>query len=258
MPIQLETERPASYLQRLADSEFGRAYKSLVTEELRLEPGATVLDLGCGPGADLRALADAVGIGGQVVGIDHDKEAVAAAATLLSDLAQVDVRRGDVHVLDLEDESVDRVHTDRVLQHVADPAGVLREVTRVLRPGGLAALAEPDWDTLVIDFPDPVVSVSYRTFITERVVRHPRIGRALPRLCERTGLRATRVLPVTAIFRDVTDADQVFGFERVTTRAVDAGHFTATQADSWLEHLRTEPFFASVSMFVTMATRLDD
>ena len=50
--------------------------------------------------------------------------------------------RGDIHAVGLPDASVDRVHTDRVLQHVADPAGVLAEVARVLRPGGLFGLVE--------------------------------------------------------------------------------------------------------------------
>lgn len=251
----LEAERPASYLRRLAASEFGRAYKSLVVDELRLEPGATVADLGCGPGTDLGAFAAAVGPKGRVVGIDSDEEAIGQAVAGLSDRANVALRVGDIHAIDLPDRSIDRVHTDRVLQHVADPDQVLREVARVLRPGGLVALAEPDWGTLVIDFPEPATPDAYRTFITDRVVRNARIGRALPNVCERAGLHATRVVPITAVFRDVAEADRVFGFRRVSTRAVHAGYLTGSQRDAWLEHLRTKPFFASMSLFVTVATR---
>jgi len=255
MNTVLETERPANYLSRLAASELGQAYKSLVIDELRIEPGATVVDLGCGPGADLAAFATAVGPRGRVVGIDSDAQAIAEATAKFSEYVEVDVRVGDVHELDLADRSIDRIHTDRVLQHVASPGTVVGEAARVLCPGGIATFAEPDWDTLVINFPEPATPVAYRRFITDQVVRNARVGRTLPDLCERNGLHAARVIPITAVFRDIAEADRVFGFHRVTERAVHAGYLSAVAGDAWLDHLRTERFFASVSLFVTVATR---
>lgn len=251
----LEAERPSDYLTRLAGSELGQAYKSLVVDEMRIDPGSTVLDLGCGPGADLAAFAAATGRTGRVIGIDSDAEAIGHATAAASRNPETEVWVGDVHELALADRSVDRVHTDRVLQHVARPDVVLSEVARVLRPGGIAAFAEPDWDTLVIDFPDPAVPTAYRRFITDHVVRNARVGRSIPGMCERQGLRATRVIPVTAVFRDVEEADRVLGFQRVTSRAVAAHHLSATAAAAWLERLLAEPFFASVSLFVTLAER---
>jgi len=249
----LETERPADYLARLAASDLGRAYKTLVLDEMDIGAGDLVLDLGCGPGADLAGFAAAVGAEGRVVGIDSDPGAVRDAVRLASAWSQVTVEEGDVHALRSSDGSVDRVHTDRVLQHVGDPDVVVGEVARVLAPSGLACFAEPDWDTLVIDHPDASIAGSYRSFVTDQVVRNARIGRRLPALCERHGLRVRRVIPITAVFRDVTEADRVLGFERVTTRAVAAGYLDDEQAARWLAHLRTEPFFASVTLFVTVA-----
>lgn len=207
--------------------------------------GAFLVDLGCGPGADLPRFARAVGPAGRVLGIDHDASAVDAALGATSSYPQVQVVQGDVHRLELSSASVDRIHTDRVLQHVADPSAVVAEVAHVLRPGGVAAFAEPDWDTLVIDFPEPATVAGYRRFVTERVVRNPRIGRHLPALCERHGLTSTRVLPVTAVFRDAQDADRVLGFRRVTERAVEAGYLSRADGAAWLARLGEPPFFAS-------------
>ncbi|WP_308280805.1 methyltransferase domain-containing protein [Streptomyces barringtoniae] len=70
-----ETYRPdpVSYLDRLATSDLGRSYKRRMLDELHLRAGHRVLDLGCGPGTDLEALAQAVTPAGAVVGVDHDR-----------------------------------------------------------------------------------------------------------------------------------------------------------------------------------------
>ena len=249
----LEVERPDDYLTRLAVSDLGRAYKSLTIDELAIRPGSFVVDLGCGAGADLVSFADAVGPTGHVLGIDSDESAVAEASRLASPYAPLRVEHGDIHHLHLADRSVDRVHTDRVLQHVAAPDAVVAEAARVLRPGGVAGFAEPDWDTLVIDYPDPAIPVAYRRFITDEVVRNSRIGRQVPALCEANRLLARRVIPVTAVFRDLVEADRIFGFQRVSRRAVDAGYLTAQEAEAWLDHLCSRRLFASVTLFVTIA-----
>ena len=211
MTVDFERTKPSDYLTRLAASDLGRAYKALVVQEMAIELGHTVIDLGCGPGADLRAFAESVGPSGAVIGLDNDDEAVERARHAIDDLPNVDVRTGDIQQLDVPSGSINRTHTDRVLQHVGDPARALAEVHRVLSPGGLAIFAEPDWDTLVIDFPRPAVAVAYRRFITDRVVRNSRIGRQLPRLADAAGLIVTRIVPVTAVFRDAHEADKILG-----------------------------------------------
>jgi ubiquinone/menaquinone biosynthesis C-methylase UbiE len=253
MTTAFEQTPPSDYLTRLAASDLGRGYKALVVGEMGIERGHTVLDLGCGPGADLRALAEAVGPSGTVIGLDTDEGAVEHARQAVADLPIVDARTGDIHRLDLPTGSVDRAHTDRVLQHVVDPSRVLAEVHRVLAPEGRAVFAEPDWDTLVIDFPRPDVAGAYRRFVTDRVVRNSRIGRQLPRLAEAVGLTVTRIVPVTAVFRDANEADKVLGFHRVTRRAVAAGFLTPAEAEEWLGHLASAPFFAAATLFVVVA-----
>ncbi|MFE4465205.1 methyltransferase domain-containing protein [Oerskovia sp. NPDC056781] len=255
MPDIFELSRPDDYLERLAASDLGRGWKALATAELDLHHGHDVLDLGCGPGADLPTYAAAVGPSGSVLGVDHDAGAVARARALVRHLATVRVAEADVHRLGLADGSVDRAHSDRVLQHVADPGLVLAETFRALRPGGRAVLAEPDWGTLVVDGPDAATSDAYGRFVVEQVVRNGRIGRRLAGLAERTGFAVERVVPVTAVFRDVHEADQVLGLARVARRAVEAGYLHERAEARWTEHLTTQPFFASVTLFVVVADR---
>lgn len=175
-----EETRPDDYLMRAAASDLGKAYKQIAAGEMAIRPGDVVLDLGCGPGADLPAFAEAAGEGGRVLGIDHDPDAVSQARERTRPLPQVEVGEGDIRSLAVPAASADKAHTDRVLQHVPDLAAALAEARRVLREGGTAVFAEPDWDTLVIDYPDLATARAYTRYITDHVIRNPAIGRQPP------------------------------------------------------------------------------
>lgn len=245
---------PADYLRRVADSGAGRSYKSVALNELRIGNAHEVIDLGCGPGTDLPEFASSTGPDGVVIGLDHDREAVSAAAAAVQMFPWARVRVADIHETGMPSASADRVHTDRVLQHVTDPAAVVREARRLLRPSGIAVFVEPDWDTLILDYPDTRIAQAYRLFITERVIRNAAIGRALSRLSRQAGFMAVTTTPVTLNFTDAHAADELLGLARVTRRAVQAGYLDEPAAADWLDYLATETFFASVTLFVVTAS----
>ncbi|MEU3656777.1 methyltransferase domain-containing protein [Streptomyces sp. NPDC032161] len=251
--FETATPDPIVYLDRVAATDLGRSYKGGMLAELDIRPGQTVLDLGCGPGTDLASLAQAVTATGTVIGVDHDETAVEAARKRTTDQHAVTVRLGDIHDLPLPDHTADRARTDRVLQHVADPARALREIRRVLRPGGRLVMGEPDWETLTVDHPDSSLSRAYTQFVTDKVVRNARIGRQLPRLAAEAGFAVPTVIPITPAFRDAQAADKILGLERVTRRAVSAGYFTDEEAECWLDHLAGGPFLAAVTFYIVVA-----
>lgn len=114
-------------------------------------------------------------------------------------------------------------------------------------------MAEPDWDSLIIDYPDIEVSRAYTRYVTDQVVRNGAIGRQLARIALNAGLTLSAVIPVTSTFRDVRTADQVLGLLRNTERAVSADYLSVAASRGWLDHLKTEPFFASVTLYVVVA-----
>jgi ubiquinone/menaquinone biosynthesis C-methylase UbiE len=136
----------------------GGDYKRRLLTAMGIRPGHVVVDIGCGPGIDLRSLLAA---GAEVIGVDQDPAMVAEARRRAP---AADVRRGDAHALPVADRSADRARTDRVLQHLAQPDAVLAEIFRVLRPGGVAGLAEPDWDTLTVAADDVETSRGFARF----------------------------------------------------------------------------------------------
>lgn len=102
-----------------------------------------LLDVGCGPGTITADLATRVG---HVTGVEPSAEAVAAARQAAADRGvDVELLVGDLASVALADASYDVVHAHQVLQHVADPVGLLTEMTRVCRPGGLVAARDSDY-----------------------------------------------------------------------------------------------------------------
>jgi len=106
-----------------------------------LRPGMDLLDVGCGPATITADLASAVAPG-RVLGLDRDAGIIAAAR---ADHPGLDLATGDVYALDAGDAAFDVVHAHQVLQHLTDPVRALREMRRVLRPGGLLAVRDGDY-----------------------------------------------------------------------------------------------------------------
>ncbi|GAA1014334.1 hypothetical protein Aple_079840 [Acrocarpospora pleiomorpha] len=243
---------PIVYLDQVAASAPGRAYKQQVMDLLELQPGQTVLDIGCGPGTDLAAMASAVMPDGMVIGVDRDPVMVAQARARLAEQPMIEIRSGDVHALPLDDGSVDRARTDRVLQHVTDPSQVLAEFRRVARPGGRIVMAEPDWEGLLIDSTRPATGRALIRFITAEIIRNATIGRSLPRLCVDGGLSVRSATAMAPVFRDFTMADQLFGLRRNVARAIDAGYLDA-DGEQWIEEIAAGPFLATAMLFLVTA-----
>ncbi|MFC4002603.1 class I SAM-dependent methyltransferase [Prauserella oleivorans] len=111
-----------------------------------LTAGMRVLDVGCGDGAVTLCLGTAAHPI-QVLGVDPDEGAIALArkAAARASVTTVDFLAGDPRHLPLPESVVDVVFAHALLEHVRDPQVILRELARVLVPGGTLALSTADW-----------------------------------------------------------------------------------------------------------------
>ena len=180
-------------LQRQSD-ELQPEARALLAQlgELGLRSGQTALDLGCGPRGILDLLAEAVGPGGRVVGLDADPAHVTAARqyAFSQGLANVEVLAGDARHTGLPAESFDLVHTRTLLVTIPEPAEVVAEMARLARPGGLVASQEADAEFSICYPPlpewDRLLALFRASF--PRAGADLRLGRQLPELFREAGL----------------------------------------------------------------------
>ncbi|MFD8002013.1 class I SAM-dependent methyltransferase [Streptomyces mirabilis] len=133
------TARAADWDARFPDD--GPAYAAAVAE-LGLREGDRVLDAGCGTGRALPPLRAAVGPSGVVVAADLTP-AMLAAAVRAGRHRDGQLLLADVTALPLRTESLDAVLGAGLIAHLPNPTENLRELARVVRPGGTLALFHP-------------------------------------------------------------------------------------------------------------------
>jgi len=147
-----------------------------------LRPGMTVLDVGCGPGSITRGLAERVAPG-QVVGIDLSADTLASASqdAAARGVTNLKYDEASVYQLPYPDASFDVAYAHQVFQHLREPAKALREVLRVLKPGGLVAVRDVDWGTAAYWPADPWLDRFVETHFKAwyRNGGEPRMGRHL-------------------------------------------------------------------------------
>jgi ubiquinone/menaquinone biosynthesis C-methylase UbiE len=229
---------PLLYLDTLNATDFAKAYKRQSFEVLDIQEGHWILDVGCGPGDDVRMLAQLVGQTGKVVGIDNDEEMITEARKRAAGKAlPVEFYLCDAHRLIFGDGVFDCCRADRVFQHLENPQQALAEVVRVVKSGARIAVIEPDWEMLVIDVADRVTTRRIVNFVCDRIVHNGWMGRQLPNLFKVCGLTEIGVAAGTLPLTDFTLADRIWGLRRNAKRAEIAGVVSASEATRWIENL---------------------
>jgi arsenite methyltransferase len=104
----------------------------------RLAPGESVVDIGCGAGLDTLIAAKMIGNAGQAIGVDMTDAMLAKARDSAAEIgaANVDFREGFAEALPVPDEWADVVISNGVMNLFPDKLAGLREMARVLKPGG--------------------------------------------------------------------------------------------------------------------------
>jgi ubiquinone/menaquinone biosynthesis C-methylase UbiE len=143
--------RTYSLIMRFALQGKQQEVRQMVADLAQLRPGETVLDVGCGTGAQTLVAKERVGITGHVYGIDPSKQMIAYARRKAEKAGRsVDFKLGVIEQLAFPDRSFDVVLCSWMIHHVPNDAKRqgLAEIARVLKPGGRLLLIDSHLDDL--------------------------------------------------------------------------------------------------------------
>ena len=199
----------ASDYERLWQAQLGPAQADMLAR-VALRDGERVVDVACGTGLVSFAAAEAVGAGGRVLGIDISAAMVDAAehrADVLG-MRHATFARMDAEALALGDAAFDVGLCGLGLMYAPDPAQAVRELRRVVRPGGRIALAvwgersRCGWAAVF-----PIVGAEVASDVCP-LFFNLGVGDALARLCSDAGLANvdSRRMATTLLYADGNDA----------------------------------------------------
>lgn len=234
------------------------AQRAEVLALLAPRPGERVLDVGSGPGYLVASIADAVGRAGAVHGLDPSAAMNALARERAADRPQVSIDTGDALALPYPDGAFDAAVSTQVYEYVADIAGALAELRRVLRPGGRALVLDTDWDSVVWSVAD---RERHRRVMDawEEHLAHPHLPRSLPRLLRAAGftVSAHRVVPLLNVTLSA-DGYSAGTMELIASFVAGRAGLTRADADAWLADIRARAdegdYLFSMCRYVFLAT----
>lgn len=165
-----------------------RVYRQAMIEQLSIQPGARLLDVGCGAGNDAFELAQLVGSDGRVFGIDTSESMIKEArARAEAAHLPLEYHVADAYQLPFAENSFDGCQASRIFEHLGEPERALAEMVRVARPGAPIVVADADFDLTIVDIPDRALARKMIHVVCDGI-RQGWIGRQLPHLFYAAGL----------------------------------------------------------------------
>jgi len=227
------------------------AQRDETLRRLALKSGEYVIDIGCGPGFLCESMAADVTATGRVLGIELSEDLV-RFATERKSKAWIDYRVGDAVMLDVPSAAFDVIVSTQVVEYIPDADAALREMHRVLRPGGRGILVDTDWDTVVWHASDPDRMQRILRAWDDHCV-HPHLPRSLiPRL-RAAGFVAEGVDAYT-IVNTVHDPNTYsFGIARLMAEFLEKKKFDRELIADWRADLadlgRRNAYFFSINRY---------
>lgn len=205
-------------------------------DAMAIDEARQVLDLGCGTGIVARAIAKRADFSGRVIGVDLSAYLVEAAIRFSKDEGLADSVRfemGDTQSLGFEDDSFDAIVAHTLMSHVSDPAAVLCEAARLVRPGGVVGVFDGDFASLSFESENAEAAAQNDARLVGSVSSQPRVMRRMPRLARDAGLSIERSFAYV-----LTEVEQAEFWESsvhsLGALLPKAGVMTQEDADAWV------------------------
>jgi SAM-dependent methyltransferase len=237
---------------RIPDIVTGRL---LSTAMLHLPAGHRVLDVGCGPALDAADLAARIGPRGELVGVDASAAMITAVRRRGDGLnTPTRFEIGSAYELPFQNASFDASRAERVLMHLAEPERALREMRRVTRTGGRVCVVDYDWQSFLIDHPDPSTTETLVRGLVDDLADGG-VGRKLRRMFVNAGFPDPEITLHPVRFNHEFNELLFAGY---LSRLQAAGRLRPDQVQTWWDQLETtvedQIYFVAVTSVIAAAT----
>jgi len=230
-----------------------------VLDVMQLQKGAKVLEVGCGGGFYAHEVAQHVGPTGRVCAMDYSADQIAQAKKHCEALAFVECREGNATALPYENNAFDAVYGIQVFEYINDLDEALREVQRVLRPGGKCFILSTDWRTAVWHSLQPE---RMQRFLAawETHSATPDLPAIIGGKLRDAGLDICQQMPMTFLNRSYNEKSFSYWAARVIRSFVEGKRgITAADANEWLKEFdflcQQQAYFFCLTSVLTEAVK---
>jgi SAM-dependent methyltransferase len=189
----------------------------------------------------------------RAVGVDIDPRMLATARSTTAPDTSAAFICADATGLPFPDSAFDAVRSERMLQHLPDPARAVCEMARVTRPGGRLVLIDTNWASLTIDGTgDPATEQLLTEFLIQQVAASPTAGRDLPVYAVRANLQILQVSPTTFTTGDAALLRLIAHLDVAEDAALAAGLLDAAGLAAWRSRLASATRRCTLSCSLTL------
>ncbi|MFN2120878.1 MAG: methyltransferase domain-containing protein [Anaerolineales bacterium] len=255
-----EALQMAAFLEERSRVPDAAVLNRRLCEMVAAKPGEHLLEVGTGSGILCRLLASSVWGAGVVVGLDISLEMCTQARgySRAEGVSHgVAFHTAAAEFLPYRDNCFDGALAARTLLHVADPDTVVRELVRVVRPGGRIVTMDWDFETVTVDHPDRELTRRLLHWRNDRRGGNNWSGRQLWRHLKDAGLLNLTVEPCVIIAHTETEG-LTQSLWRAAQGALDGGAISQAEHDGWVNRLKgcieEGTFFASIVYFIVQGS----
>jgi SAM-dependent methyltransferase len=247
-------------LERRLEARVGLPYYRTALETalelVESQPRAAV-ELGCGTGATTRWLAERLGPGTEITGVDRSTGLIERAERLLASSRYREHIRfvvADASATGLPAESFDLVFAATLLEHTSQPASIVQEMARLARPGAQVVVLAQAYETLILNNPGQDRALTRRLLnaFTDGF-GYPWAGREVGGWMRRAGLEDVRLETSSTAETSTSPAFLDYLGQMMRTLTLERGVVSAAELKSWLDSLNRAnahgEFFLNWSFF---------
>ena len=246
MTTKLYDDKYLEILQTLFERSKQKSY-----DLLDPQPYETIADIGCGIGQDAINIAKT---GAKVYGIDNDQNFIALSNQQLTGNIKVNFICCNADKIPLANHSIDSFRFDRVLQHIENHNKVLKEVTRLLKPGGKLIIVDADYLSVSLFLEDEKLERKIIDAIAYNRIPNSHKIRQLPTTLAQNNFSLVSTEIHNYIINDYEFAKSLIRFDKTVVEEFELGNISQTEKKCWQRHIK-RPFNLSINLMLFTAIK---